>query len=305
MEPIIGQPGGDNSAGMDLIKDGSSATFAVDVAQASMDVPIIVDFWAPWCEPCKTLGPSLEKVVQAAGGKVRLVKINIDENQDLAGQLQIQSIPTVYAFKGGQPVDGFTGALPESQIKEFVERLAGPIGPSAADEMLELAKEALDNEDYPTASNLYAQVMQSAPGEPTAIAGIVRCYVGMNEPQQAREILDSIDEKTAKHPEIAGALAALTLQEQAGPAGVDTSELEAKLAANPKDHQARYDLAMALIGGGRQEEAIDQLVEIIKQDRQWNEEAARTQLLQIFEALGPMDPLAVAGRRKLSTVLFS
>ena len=305
MEPIVGQPEGEISAGADLIKDSSTATFAEDVVQASMEVPVIVDFWAPWCQPCKQLTPALEKVVQAAAGKVRLVKINIDENQELAAQLQIQSIPTVYAFKNGQPVDGFMGALPDSQIKEFVERLAGPVGPSPSDEVLEMAKQALDAEDFATAANLYAQVMQNAPGEAAAIGGLARCYIGMGEPEQAREILESVDEDTAKDPEIAGALAALSLQEQAGEGAADTADLEARVAADPKDHQARYDLAVALAGGGRAEEAIDHLVEIVRQDRQWNEEAARNQLLQLFEALGPMDPVTIAGRRKLSSVLFS
>jgi len=305
MESIIGQPGDTGAENLDLIKESSTATFADDVIKASSDTPILVDFWAPWCGPCKQLTPVLEKLVKASSGKIRLVKINIDENQELATQLQIQSIPMVYAFKEGQPVDGFMGALPESQIRDFIEKLIGPVGPSPSEEVISMAKEALSQEDFQTAANLFAQVMQNNQDEPSAIAGLTKCYIGMGETDQAREIIGSLDEETSAHPEVASAIAALTLKEQGSETPSDISKLQSVIANNPTDHQARYDLALALSSDGNHEEAIEHLVEIIKHDRQWNEDSAREQLLKIFEALGPTDPVTVNGRRKLSTVLFS
>ena len=305
MESIIGQPGDTGAENLDLIKESSTATFADDVIKASSDTPILVDFWAPWCGPCKQLTPVLEKLVKASSGKIRLVKINIDENQELATQLQIQSIPMVYAFKEGQPVDGFMGALPESQIRDFIEKLIGPVGPSPSEEVISMAKEALSQEDFQTAANLFAQVMQNNQGEPSAIAGLTKCYIGMGETDQAREIIGSLDEETSAHPEVASAIAALTLKEQGSETSSDISNLQSVIANNPTDHQARYDLALALSSDGNHEEAIEHLVEIIKHDRQWNEDSAREQLLKIFEALGPTAPVTVNGRRKLSTVLFS
>ena len=305
MESIIGQPGDTGAENLDLIKESSTATFADDVIKASSDTPILVDFWAPWCGPCKQLTPVLEKLVKASSGKIRLVKINIDENKELATQLQIQSIPMVYAFKEGQPVDGFMGALPESQIRDFIEKLIGPVGPSPSEEVISMAKEALSQEDFQTAANLFAQVMQNNQGEPSAIAGLTKCYIGMGETDQAREIIGSLDEETSAHPEVASAIAALTLKEQGSETPSDISKLQSVIANKPTDHQARYDLALALSSDGNHEEAIEHLVEIIKHDRQWNEDSAREQLLKIFEALGPTDPVTVNGRRKLSTVLFS
>ena len=305
MESIIGQPGDTGAENLDLIKESSTATFADDVIKASSDTPILVDFWAPWCGPCKQLTPVLEKLVKASSGKIRLVKINIDENQELATQLQIQSIPMVYAFKEGQPVDGFMGALPESQIRDFIEKLIGPVGPSPSEEVISMAKEALSQEDFQTAANLFAQVMQNNQDEPSAIAGLTKCYIGMGETDQAREIIGSLDEETSAHPEVASAIAALTLKEQGSETPSDISKLQSVIANKPTDHQARYDLALALSSDGNHEEAIEHLVEIIKHDRQWNEDSAREQLLKIFEALGPTDPVTVNGRRKLSTVLFS
>ena len=305
MESIIGQPGDTGAENLDLIKESSTATFADDVIKASSDTPILVDFWAPWCGPCKQLTPVLEKLVKASSGKIRLVKINIDENQELATQLQIQSIPMVYAFKEGQPVDGFMGALPESQIRDFIEKLIGPVGPSPSEEVISMAKEALSQEDFQTAANLFAQVMQNNQDEPSAIAGLTKCYIGMGETDQAREIIGSLDEETSAHPEVASAIAALTLKEQGSETPSDISKLQSVIANKPTDHQARYDLALALSSDGNHEEAIEHLVEIIKHDRQWNEDSAREQLLKIFEALGPTDPVTVNGRRKLSTVLFT
>jgi putative thioredoxin len=305
MEPIInGQIGAGNAA---LIKDSNSANFAVDVIEASAEVPVIVDFWAPWCGPCKELGPILERVVSAAGGAVRLVKVNIDENQDLAQQMRIQSIPAVYAFKGGQPVDGFMGAVPESQIKEFVERLVGPdaIQPTPVEQALEQAQAALDGGDHGTAGAIYGQVMKHEPANVTAVAGLTRCLVMAGELAEARQILESLPQESHDAADVAAARAALDLAEKAGEAVGQTEELRARLEQNPDDAQARYDLAMGLYAAGEQEEAIDELIELVRRNRQWDEEAARKQLVQIFEALGHTHELTVAGRRRLSSVLFS
>ena len=301
MDTLIGQSAG----GAAQPKDATTQSFAADVIEASQQTPVIVDFWAPWCGPCKQLAPILEKTVRDAGGKVALVKINIDENPEIAQQLRIQSIPAVFAFDKGQPVDGFMGAQPESQIKRFVERLVGPMGPSPLEQALEQAKDALDAGDFATASNIYGQILRQVPGEAAAIAGLVRCLVGAGDLQEARELVDGLDDDALKDADVESAVSALALAEQAGEADGDTAELHARLAQDPGDHQARFDLAMAHHGAGRNEQAIDELIEIIRQDREWNEEAARQQLLKLFEALGHTDPLTVAGRRKLSSILFS
>ena len=301
MDPLIGQaPGG---AGRP--KDATTQSFAADVIEASQKTPVIVDFWAPWCGPCKQLAPILERTVRDAGGKVALVKVNIDENPEIAQQLRIQSIPAVFAFDQGQPVDGFMGAQPESQIKQFVERLVGPMGPSPLEQALEQAKQALDAGDYASASNIYGQILRQMPGEAAAIAGLVRCLVGAGDLQEARELVDGLDDDALKDADVESAISALSLAEQAGEADGDAAALQARLAQDPGDHQARFDLAMAYHGAGRSEQAIDELIEIIRQDREWNEQAARQQLLKLFEALGHADPLSVAGRRKLSSILFS
>ncbi|MEE8173257.1 MAG: thioredoxin [Alphaproteobacteria bacterium] len=300
MDELIGQ----DSGVLGAVVDSSTESFVADVVDASMEQPVIVDFWAPWCEPCKTLGPLLEKMVNAAQGKVKLVKVDIDQNQEIAMQMRIQSIPAVFAFKNGQPVDGFVGAQSESQIKSFVERLTGPIGPTPVEQAMEQAHQALEEQDFNSAANMYSQVLKHAPEEAAAVAGMARSLLGSGDAAGAREVLDAVDEKLAAHADIEGARAALELAERSEESG-DGAELRVRLAANENDHQARYDLAMVHYAQARNEEAIDELLEIVRRERTWNEEAAREMLLQIFEALGPTHELTVGGRRKLSSILFS
>ncbi|MDP6474835.1 MAG: thioredoxin [Alphaproteobacteria bacterium] len=300
MEELIGQDAGAPAA----VVESSTETFVADVVEGSMERPVIVDFWAPWCEPCKTLGPLLEKVVNAAQGRVKLVKVDIDQNQEIAVQMRIQSIPAVFAFKNGQPVDGFVGAQSESQIKSFVERLTGPIGPTPVEQAMEQAQQALEAEDFNSAANMYSQVLKHAPEEAAAVAGMVRSLLGLGDAAGAREILDAVDEKLATHADIEGARAALELSERSEESG-DEGELRSRLAADENDHQARYDLAMVHYAEARNEQAIDELLEIVRRQRDWNEEAAREMLLQIFDALGPTHELTTGGRRKLSSILFS
>lgn len=296
------------AAAGDLIKDADITTFMQDVVQASMQGPVLVDFWAPWCGPCKQLTPALEKLVKGAGGKLRLVKVNVDDpkNQPLAQQLRIQSIPAVYAFSGGQPVDGFVGALPESQLKKFVESLpgAGPVQDAAAD-AIEAGRAALGTQSFEDAAAAFSEALGAEPENPAALGGLARALIGMGEVEAAREILDGVPAAIAEHAEIAAARSALQLLEDGAKAAGNLKPLEDAVAANPNDHQARYDYALALVGDNRQAEALDQLLDIVKRDRKWNEEAARKQLVTMFEALGPMDPLVVEARRKLSSILFA
>jgi len=303
MEPIISAPpaGGGGAA----VKETDTANFHADVIEASMQTPVIVDFWAPWCGPCKQLGPALEKVVRASQGAVRMVKINVDENQELAAQLRIQSIPAVFAFKDGRPVDGFVGALPESQLKTFVEKLAGgPAPASPVDEAVAQAQAAFDAGDLGAAANIFGQVLAHDPTNLPSRVGLIRCAVAGGDLKRAREALDGLPPEAADDPEVAAARTALELAEQGRGAG-DTEALRARIEANANDHEARYDLALALYGAGNAEGAIDELVELVRRDRAWNDEAARKQLVKIFEALGPTHELTVAGRRRLSSVLFS
>ncbi len=297
----------------DLVKEGSTRTFMTDVIDASHDVPVIVDFWAPWCGPCKTLGPQLEKAVREARGAVRMVKINIDENPDLAQQMRIQSIPVVYAFAQGRPVDGFVGAVPESQIKAFVKKLVqiggADVPESPIEQAMEQAKELMDAGDVANAAGILAQVVQHDPQNAIARARLSRALLASGDAKQARAALDGIGPDKMKDPAVAtevnAAKAALDLAESAKAAQGSMDELKQKIAADANDHQARLDLATALYAAGDGDGAVDALIESIRRNRTWNEEAARKQLLKLFEAFGPTDPRTVQGRRKLSSVLFS
>jgi len=291
-------------ADTDLVKDGSDQGFMADVIEASRTQPVIVDFWAPWCGPCKTLGPPLEKAVRSAGGAVKLVKINIDENPGVAGQLGVRSIPAVYAFDQGRPVDGFMGAIPESQIKLFVERLAGADMEAEIEPLLEQAAESLKLGDIGGAAQGYTAVLQLDPENVKAIAGMARIALSQGDVEQAQEILAHAPPDKANDPNIASVRASLDLAASAGDAG-DTTDLARKVDANPGDHQARYELAEALSARGDLEAASDHLLEIIAKNRDWNEGAARTQLLKIFDAAGPAADVTKQGRRKLSAILFS
>jgi putative thioredoxin len=306
MEQLIG---GGAPAGASAVKNGSTATFMADVIDASREAAVVVDFWAPWCGPCKQLGPVIEKAVRDSRGKVRLVKINIDENQELAAQMRIQSIPAVYAFKDGRPVDGFVGALPESQVKQFVQRLvsaagAAPEGDPVA-EAVALAKEAAAAGDHARATNIFQQILEHEPGNIDAVAGLTRAAVAKKDFAKAKQYLAQVPKENATHAEIAAARAALELAEAGSKAAGALGELKARVAKDAGDHQARYDLAAALFAAGEREKAIDELLEVIRRDRAWNEEAARKQLLKFFEAIGLSDPLTVAARRRLSAILFS
>ena len=340
MEPMLKGAAPAAAPPADLIKDSDQTKFAKDVLEASRTVPVIVDFWAPWCGPCKTLQPMIEKVVTEAKGAVKLVKINIDQNQMLAQQLRIQSIPAVYAFFGGRPVDGFMGAVPESQVREFVGRLVqatGGAGADGADDLnaaLEHATQAVADGDFQLAAQIYNEVLEVAPDNLPALAGLARCYAEEGDAKQAKAVIARVPAKDKSNSEIVALLAQLDLAEQAravlakvptkdkgnadivavqaqldlaeaskaaGPIG----ELKAKADKDPKDFQSRLDLAMAYWAGNQKQEAIDELLAMIKADRNWNEAAARQQLLKFFEALGFTDPLAVAGRKRLSNILFS
>ena len=280
--------------------------FMAEVVEGSSQIPVIVQFWAPWCGPCKQLGPVLEKVVAAAHGKVKMVRVNIDDNQQIAQQLRVQSVPTVYAFVDGQPVDGFSGAQPESALTQFVEKLSS-MGGAGADiaGMLEAANTAVETQDFAGAMQIYQQVMEADPESADALAGLVRCLTGMQDHQAAREIIDQLNDEFREKPSMQAAIAALELAERAAESAGDLDLVQAAVATNPEDLQARQDLAMALFATGDNAGAMAQLLESIRIDRSWNDEAARLQLLEFFKTLGAANPDVMAARRQLSTLLFS
>ena len=288
----------------DLIRDVSEKAFMKEVIEASREVPVIVDFWAPWCGPCKTLGPMLEAAVMAAKGRVRMAKVNVDEAQMIAGQLRIQSIPTVYAFWQGQPVDGFQGALPASDVQKFVERAAALGGDGGLGEAIEAAEAMLAEGAAVDAAETFAAILGEEPENAAAYGGLVRAYLALGEVDRAQDFADAAPPKIAKAKDIEAARAQIELARQAAKAGPET-ELRRAVEADPSDHQARFDLALALHANGKVDEAVDELLDLFRRDREWNGGAARAQLFTIFEALKPQDPVVLKGRRRLSSMIFA
>ncbi|MGJ5032792.1 MULTISPECIES: thioredoxin [unclassified Bradyrhizobium] len=304
---IVEQGGGPAPQVPDLIKDTTTQSFVKDVIEESKRQPVLIDFWAPWCGPCKQLTPILEKAVKAAKGKVKLVKMNIDEHPAIPGQMGIQSIPAVIAFVGGRPADGFMGAVPESQVAAFIEKITKGVPGAGEPDIAEILKEAeavLAEGDAAGAAEIYAEVLAIDAANIPAIAGLAKCQVELGAINEAKQTLAMVPDSKRSDSAVSAVQAAIDLAEQAqslGPVG----ELEQKVAANPLDHQARFDLATALNAAGKRKEATDQLLEIVKRDRKWNEDGARKQLVQFFEAWGGADEATIEGRKRLSTILFS
>jgi len=307
---FLGMGGGakasDSAADGDLIKDTTTNTFMADVIDASQNATVLVDFWAPWCGPCRTLTPILEKAVRAAGGRVKLVKMNIEADPVVAQQMGVKSIPAVFAFKGGRPVDGFMGALPEAEINAFIERVAGPDEQTLEiGDLVAAADEAREAGDVGRAAELYAAVLGQDAENAAALAGLARCYLLAGDVERAQQTLAMVPESLASDPAIESAKAAVALAEKGAEAAADKARLEATVAASPDDHQARFDLALALTAMNDKAGAVAQLIEIMQRDRSWNDDGARKELVSFFEAWGPTDPATIEGRRKLSLVLFS
>lgn len=300
MEPLV-NPG---AAKPDLIKDSDERQFTADVMEASKETPVLVDFWADWCGPCKQLTPILERAVQKANGKVKLVKINVDQNQNLAAQLRIQSLPTVYIFKDGRPVDGFQGMVQESQIDQIIQSVAGDDGGSQIDAALAQADQLFQAGQAQDAAGLYSQILQADSANRPALAGLAEAYLALGQPEQARELLNSVPEAERTKAPFNKVKAALDLRDEVDAAG-DPGELKARIDGNPDDLQARYDLALTHIAHGEREAAAEQLLEIIRRDREWQDDAARKQLVKLFEAAGPADPFTLHYRRVLSSILFA
>ncbi len=297
-------PGAHPIVGADTIKDTTTAAFGKDVIEASKTVPVLVDFWAPWCGPCKQLTPIIEKVVGSYGGKVRMVKINIDEHPAIAGQLRVQSIPTVYAFKDGRPVDGFMGALPESQVREFVDRLVGADAAADIASALVEADKFFEAGDIQTAAEIYGSILQEDREHILALAGLAKCYLKTGDLERAEQTIGLVPPDKREQQMIQGIRVAIDLAKRgADPNKLD--ELKAKVAASPADHQARIDLAVALAAADDKVGAMTELLESFRRDRNWNEQAARKQLVQLFDAWGPKDEATLEGRRRLSSLLFA
>lgn len=309
METIIGgAPAGPAEAPV----DANAQTFMAEVVEESQKRPVLVDFWATWCQPCKTLTPMIERAVAATGGKVKLVKVDLDQNKMLAQQMQVQSVPTVYAFVGGQPIDAFQGALPESEIKAFIDKVLAAAGASGEDdqvarvaEYLATAKEALEQGDVAQAANIYSQIAQADQSNLEALTGLAQCHIKSGNMDQAEQILGIIPPDKAEDSAVKSLKASIALAKEAAEKAGQLAGYEAAVAADPEDHAARYELAVAQFATGNQEEAVDNLLHIIAQERDWNDSAARLKLLQLFDSVGADDPFVMRGRRKLSSILFS